>query len=44
VEIRALTADELDRHLDDLAAVLFDCVDGGAVGRLHGAVLARRCA
>jgi GNAT superfamily N-acetyltransferase len=30
VEIRALTGEQLDRHLDGLAAVLHDCVDGGA--------------
>jgi ribosomal protein S18 acetylase RimI-like enzyme len=30
IEIRRLTATEARAQLDDLAAVLFDCVDGGA--------------
>jgi GNAT superfamily N-acetyltransferase len=30
VEIRRLTADDVHEHVDGLADVLFDCVDGGA--------------
>jgi GNAT superfamily N-acetyltransferase len=30
IEVRTLSTDEARARLDDLAAVLFDCVDGGA--------------